>query len=493
MTRQIDFNGIYNKVMEYKSCFIAAFLCYCVVYGFELTHFTLSIDEEFGDNFFQTIMLGRWGHGLLKHYILPEPYVPFFTTIISIAFLSIAAGLSAMYLKLGRTHSLAFVIMLASLPQLAYQLEFANQSDTIGVALIFSAASLIAMDAGGKIGWVAFIAATVLSLSIYQSVFLYAASLLCVRMALDVVARGCVLRDLIKKVAFYCLATLVSLAINAALSHLMQSVYSLPTSVYLDAMIGWGGRDVKDVIMTLAAMLVQYFSFENLPGFNSFPFVMLWIFIATISSLLFKKNAVLVALISLVTLCSAFILNVALGSWVPPRAMTQLPVVFAGLFIVAAVSCKSRKSSLLVSLIFLAAGSASSNKLFYSDYMARKADEQLGREMVSAIYNKYPSFNISSNPVFFYGSHVPLNSSRLPNSDVFGASFFEWDGGNNRRIYAYLETASIARFAKPDEAQVNAARELGKSLPSWPDRGSVEMHDGVVIVKLSDTLSPFNR
>ncbi|HEI3734961.1 TPA: glucosyltransferase domain-containing protein, partial [Escherichia coli] len=158
MTRQIDFNGICNKVMEYKSCFIAAFLCYCVVYGFELTHFTLSIDEEFGDNFFQTIMLGRWGHGLLKHYILPEPYVPFFTTIISIAFLSIAAGLSAMYLKLGRTHSLAFVIMLASLPQLAYQLEFANQSDTIGVALIFSAASLIAMDAGGKIGWIAFIA-----------------------------------------------------------------------------------------------------------------------------------------------------------------------------------------------------------------------------------------------------------------------------------------------------------------------------------------------
>jgi hypothetical protein len=47
------------------------------------------------DNFYQTIALGRWGHSFLRYYILPEPYVPFFTTIVSLFFLSAAAAMAA--------------------------------------------------------------------------------------------------------------------------------------------------------------------------------------------------------------------------------------------------------------------------------------------------------------------------------------------------------------------------------------------------------------
>ena len=54
-----------KKIADYKGCFIAALISYCFVYGFELTHFTLSIDEEFRNNFLQTLMLGRWGHAFL--------------------------------------------------------------------------------------------------------------------------------------------------------------------------------------------------------------------------------------------------------------------------------------------------------------------------------------------------------------------------------------------------------------------------------------------
>ncbi|WP_146001302.1 hypothetical protein [Pantoea endophytica] len=71
---------------------------YVIMYGFELTHFTFSVDEDFYDNFYHTIELGRWGHAFLREFLLPEPYVAFFTMAISLIIVSIATSLAAIYL-----------------------------------------------------------------------------------------------------------------------------------------------------------------------------------------------------------------------------------------------------------------------------------------------------------------------------------------------------------------------------------------------------------
>ncbi|ENH3197276.1 glucosyltransferase domain-containing protein [Enterobacter roggenkampii] len=486
-----------EKIVELKSkyisCFFAALCSYIIVYGFELTHFTLSIDEEFKDNFLQTLMLGRWGHALLREYVLPEPYVPFFTMMLSIFFLSLAALLSAIFLKLERVQSIAFVVMLAALPQLAYQMEFSNQSDTVAISLMISSASLIAMRAGRFKGWFTFVILTVISLSIYQSIFLYAASLLCVRMTLDSVRGETTIASILKTVFFYSLATLLALMINSAISTGMASAFHAPSSNYLDGMIGWGHKETFDVITTLYLFVKQYITFTNYTGLNSFPFTVAWVAIIIASSFIFRLKLSTIIFCCIITFLSAFSLNLVLGAWLPPRAMAQVPVVFAGLFTVAMVVSRAKYAPLFISLVFLAAGSASSNSLFYSDYMARKSDEQMGREIVSTIYSKYPDFDISRNPVFFYGSHVPFNSWRIPTADVFGSSFFEWDGGNNRRIYAYLSNASIADFTHPNAQQVADSIGVATSLPSWPNRGSVSMQNGVVIVKIGPTLSALNK
>lgn len=488
-----DYGVIHNKITEYKYCFLAALCSYCVVYGFELTHFTLSIDEEFKDNFLQTLMLGRWGHALLREYILPEPYVPFFTTMLSIVFLSLAALFSAIFLKLERMQSIAFVVMLAALPQLAYQMEFSNQSDTVAISLVLSSASLIAMMTGGIKGWSAFVILTVMSLSIYQSIFLYAASLLCVRMTIESVKGEASIGKILKTISLYSLATLLALMINSAISNGLAQAFNAPSSSYLDGMIGWGHKETIDVITTLYLFVKQYTTFTNYTGLNSFPFAIVWVAIIIASSIIFRLKLPSIIFCCIITFFSAFSLNLVLGAWLPPRAMAQVPVVFAGLFSVAMIVSRAKYAPIILSLVFLAAGSASSNSLFYSDYMARKSDEQMGREIVSTIYRKYPDFDISRNPVFFYGSHVPFNSWRIPTADVFGSSFFEWDGGNNRRIYAYLSNASIADFAHPSANQVNESIRVAASMPSWPNRGAVSMQNGVVIVKIGPTLSALNK
>src|SRR5471030_2875877 len=80
--------------------FITALVISLCVYGFELTHFALSIDEEFNDNILHTISMGRWGHAFLKSTIFSEPFIPFYTTLISLFFISISSAVIAGAMKL---------------------------------------------------------------------------------------------------------------------------------------------------------------------------------------------------------------------------------------------------------------------------------------------------------------------------------------------------------------------------------------------------------
>ena len=68
--------------------FLSALIIYIFVFGFELTHFSLSIDEEFNNNILHTVAIGRWGHALLKASIYPEPFIPFFTEILTFILLA---------------------------------------------------------------------------------------------------------------------------------------------------------------------------------------------------------------------------------------------------------------------------------------------------------------------------------------------------------------------------------------------------------------------
>lgn len=473
--------------------FISSLISYLFVYGYEVTNFTLSIDEEQLDNFRQTLSLGRWGHALLHHYILPEPYIPFFTMTFAIIILAINASLAALYLDLSKYHSMAFVIMLAALPQLAYQLEFNNQADTIAISLLLSTLSLCILQTKTRLKCVFFIILTILSLSIYQSAFLCAASLMCIKTTIRTCKDDKDILSSIKKIIIFCFLTLIAIALNSLCSRLAIHYYDVPNSSYLSSMIGWGRKDINDVINTIIKSSRSLINLKAAYGLNAFAFCSLWI-IGTFISLKYKNKKKLTPIIfCLIVLLSAFTLNIILGANLPPRTMMQVPFVFSGLYIIFIISSGLNRRGLIIPLFFLINASMVSSKLFYSDHMARKADEQLSHSIITKIYSKYPSFNVDKDPVFFYGSYIPLNPWRIAKADTFGASFYEWDGGNNARIYNYLAISNIIRFTRPSLAEVERSIVNATNMPVWPHSDSILMVDGVVIVKLSNTLSPYNR
>jgi len=473
--------------------FISSLISYFFVYGYEVTSFTLSIDEEQLDNFRQTLSLGRWGHALLHHYLLPEPYIPFFTISLAIIILAINASLAASYLELSKYHSIAFVIMLAALPQLAYQLEFNNQADTIAISLLLSTLSLCILQTKNKFKYLFFVALTILSLSIYQSVFLCAASLLCIKTTIQACKDNKDIFSFIRKIIIFCCLTLVALALNTLFSRLAIHYYGVPNSSYLSSMVGWGRNDINDVINTIIKSSRSFINFKAAYGLNAFAFCSVWI-VGTFFALRKKNRKTTIPVIfCFVILLSTFTLNIMLGANLPPRAMMQVPFAFAGLYIIFIISCGLNRKAVIIPLFFLLNASMVSSKLFYSDHMARKADEQLSHSIITKIYSKYPSFDVDKDPVFFYGSYIPLNPWRIAKADTFGASFYEWDGGNNARIYNYLAISNIIRFTRPSLAEVERSIVNATNMPVWPHSDSILMVDGVVIVKLSNTLSPYNR
>ncbi|MCZ4060765.1 glucosyltransferase domain-containing protein [Pantoea sp. LMR881] len=262
---------------NFKIAFILAILSYFFVYGFEITHFTLSIDEEPLDNFFQTLSAGRWGHALLRHYVLPEPYVPFFTTAFSLLVLSISAAFCATYLSLNKLQSAAFVIMLAAMPQFAYQLEFSNQADTVSLAFLCSVLSLFMLESFNLARYAIFIILTILCLSVYQSIFLFAATLLCVKLTIDSLQEKINFKDVFKRIIIFGALVLISLVINSFLSKWIASFYNVQISSYLSSMIGWGKRDIYSIFKSVLFFIRDCLAFKYAYGMNSFPFALLWL------------------------------------------------------------------------------------------------------------------------------------------------------------------------------------------------------------------------
>ncbi|WP_313048568.1 glucosyltransferase domain-containing protein [Atlantibacter subterraneus] len=490
---KINLNNIYDKLFLQRFKFIIALLSYLLVYGFEVTHFTLSIDEEFFDNFRQTVSLGRWGHALLRLYLLPEPYVPFFSAILCLIILSFSAVISSSYLKLSKVASYSFIIMLVALPQLAYQIQFENQVDTIALAILFSSISPHVFSSRLKFKRTAFVLLSIFSLSIYQSIFFYGFSLFLASLILKSIRNEIRFREIFIQIFSYILLIVIAIVINAIIAKYISLITDIPQSSYLSAMIGWGKSSFLQTLSLSFLYIKEYVTFNTFYGLNSFSWTSFLLGVMSLKLLIQKhKKALLIISLSIFLFISSFSLIIVFGAWVAPRAMIQLPLIFAALFVIVCEVFNVKRLACFLSLVFLCVGASSSNRLFYSDYMARESDKQMARQIISQIYTQIPDFNINKTPVFFYGAYSPDNEWKIKKSDVFGASFFEWDGGNNIRIHGFFNINNIANFIMVDSAQKKALINAARNIPTWPNRESVQFIDGAVLVKIGNELSSVN-
>ncbi|MFO6493658.1 glucosyltransferase domain-containing protein [Hafnia alvei] len=474
-----------NKLFIY---FISALLCCLVVYGFELTHFTLSIDEEFSNNFRQTIGLGRWGHALIREFILPEPYAPFFTTLLSIIIISFSSAIFSYTLDVSKLNGILISALYISIPQFAYQIDFANQSDTVAISFLCSSiATLILKHSKYRflsIESVLVVILCVTSISIYQSISTLMPTMALISITYDIIQSRLQSKKAISSMVVCLVLCIISIVIYQLISSYIQHYTGNLSGSYLSNNIRWMKEPIVTTVINSALSVSSYFTGSGFYGLNIYAITLISSIISIFIFIRDKKNPLLLILLPVIVI-SPFIMNLAFGSNMPPRTLTSMSAAFAGVIGLLFLSIRWNSIKIAITVIILLCGSATSSQLFYSDYISYNSDKMLANRILTAITSTIPDFNESTDKVYFYGGYRVQNNWKK-NADVFGQSFFSWDRGNNMRIRAFFSTNSIAHFNGVSATAVNELRKEASKMPAWPSSGSIRKVDGVVLVKLGE-------
>jgi len=126
----------------------------------------------------------------------------------------------------------------------------------------------------------------------------------------------------------------------------------------------------------------------------------------------------------------------------------------------------------------------------FSSFQAQKRlvldhDRQLASQIYQRIVAEIPDFDRTKTyPIDFYGAHEFRTRYKEIGDSTWSASFFEWDGGNPDRIVKFMIILGYSNFAQIGDATRAALLPAEKIMPIWPARGSVQVVDGTVLVRL---------
>ncbi|MFP8445932.1 glucosyltransferase domain-containing protein [Citrobacter braakii] len=467
-----------------------------IVYGYSLFNFTMSIDNEFTDLFAQKISIGRWGGAFLKETILPSPYSPYFTHLIFCVFLCLSAILVSKLLKFNEFYSGVFSVLCVSFPSFFYQADFAMQSDAVSIGMflgVVSAALIISAlenKSDSLCFWSKLFFSVIfycLSISVYQSIVTTAIGVVLLFYSKSYFENNRCLNA--KKIGFLIFWSVLAIVCYSGLTKFFQFYFNVPASSYLLNQVGWlsSGWDVNIAIIynKIVSLLLGF----NYYGESLF-FVSSLSFFVFLAVLIYKKKGMVSVLISIASFFSPFFLVFILASDLPPRSFTFQSFVYAYFICVIASYFNSQKHMRNIAIAYCVisvwSGGFVYSKLMFSDYMSWQADKLLASQIVSEIRNSVPEYKDGITPVYFHGSLNRVNIWKPKNSDAFGGSFFQWDGGNNLRIREFMRVNMIANISSPTKSKALSLSSVIKTKPSWPEKASVFIADGIVVVKLGD-------
>jgi hypothetical protein len=200
-------------------------------------------------------------------------------------------------------------------------------------------------------------------------------------------------------------------------------------------------------------------------------------------STLVYTGLILIGMVSIMVLADA----IARGH-APLRSLVYFPVGIA--IIVACAFTVSGKVGRIVLItlcgLSVIGNSQVNNHLFASSASAEFRDRMLADTIFKEVRKLQPERSeYSVLKVEVIGRHMWPVTGIQSKTETFGASFFEWDGGNRHRVAAYLRLNGLASVAASEEDRVRIY-EQEKSMPIWPNKGWVNIYDNILVLKFGD-------
>lgn len=484
---------------------LAAAVVFLLVYGVELSNFSLSIDEEaasFATDTAQAwLSQGRWGMSLLT-WLLPNfEAIPLLSTALFGVGLIFAASRALDDFALSTPRAYVYAIVHTGFPLWLHIAEFNTFAAGFGFGI--AAAAL----GGGLVvrgrSWAdraLAVALLAFAISIYQTLAFYVVLYVVLTLHARFEAGSDVeskqrLRDLVAK-------TLISAALFIAafvVYWMTQRIALRVTGIqmaYVDVYLQLDRlrADPSGSLKIVAQALASYLSGKHpiYLGWGGAVLALSWLGLLPLWALSRERSGNglpqwlstwVVAIVGVALIAVPFVLS--LGS-LPARAHVAWALLAAWL----ATRCVPGSSPRLGAVYWaglayygIVAASIGSS-LFYTEHLVRTSDAALTQQLAPALAQAAGPNANGRIRFSLAGQFQAGTQGQMQRAEVFGASFYSHDGGNICRVALYMTLQGVGGLepvplgSRPDLAPA------AEAMPIWPAPGSVRSVDGVVIVKL---------
>ena len=506
MSKYLD--RLYLRIAKYyeENAYLINILLIATVaaYGFELFNLNLTIDEEihafFNGPTSDWIAQGRWGMYVLNRFLLPYTIVPVVPLLLALILhlISVLLLLDAWGVK-PKLDRVVLGILGITFPTMAYAYTFSTFNFGIGFGLLCVALTIYIYSSSTD--WTRFfaIAPAMFSLAIYQGFIPALISVFLVSIISSIMSSK---KSVLKDIAYSSFIIVCAMIAYYVTQKLMIFLFQLPASGYISQYldINYLLNDFQSVFSnTFRSAMDVYMGDAEIYSIN---IPMLGVLFLTflggiIWHLFLSKTAITTKIITIFLIACLILLPFSLGilsrGIIGMRVAVALPMVVMGLGMLG-MSINESFFKLTIAVItgfcflqFI----VSTNHLFASSYLSLQIDRLMASQLIDEIQEAKNTSKIN-NPKYLaiVGQVNRPPTELMPKADTFGASFFEWDGGNVGRVVLFLKTIG---YSELEFLPFNRAAEFvqtAESMPNWPGKGSVRVVKDTVIVKLSDYTYP---
>jgi hypothetical protein len=474
--------------------FVFSFSLAILTYGFALTNFTISIDNEIPIYPDYGLDLGRWGQNLIRYHLF-KGHLQYFSLMLSLFLFSVAAVRLTKLFKFQDLSAYCFCALFVTFPQISYQVVFSMMADVAAFGVLLSVCSvelfikaLEVKSSMKKISLFLLIALILMfTLSIYQAFVLVPPAIYIIFFFLNTFKDSFKLNVEIKKMLLFWGIILISLV----LYYVSVKVICPPIQDggYLTSFVSGesDNRFLNFCSIWFKNLIGGFYYGERtfIVGLLASVFLFVRFFI--------EKKLILIRFLTLFAiLLMPFLMSfIITGGYHPPRLYLTSNLVFA--FVIVFALNHSKISTFNITKIALVLITITNiyfvTNLFYTVNKIYKHDKKIAEKIDYTIQIKYPKFSTTEQSVYFYG-YFPYEyhqKFRLQDSEIFGGSIYNWDNGNNYRIINFFREADVAEYKMIDtKEKFDVIRDSMAKMPTWPNYESVRMFNNIVVVKLGN-------
>jgi len=517
----LDKLAAFIKANQYLLIFL--FIAGLISYGYDFFSFSMRMDSENHAVFYGPqlawIAQGRWGAYFLNQLLLPDTVMAFIPTLIAVTGCVLGAFFFVLALseKRGLADYVAAPIAIAC-PVIYFALYFTTLGYSVGVAFAVSGLGIYLWRQGTRQSTLIATACFTLGIGIYQAVLPLIAALFCLQTVAAIVdTKGTDTKEadtnntrkklstavLLRSILFFLFMLGIAAGISQAIGMFMLRITDVAyNSEYLSTFLNYQTTSTYFFNTLKKTIDIGWNYYTGSKDYYLFDLHILKIlFVLTLAVSLYRlviaECSVFVRLIGIVLLIAAIAAPLAMlmlnaGS-MPPRTLLGVSYVLAGLVFITA-STPSNTLRLITAVLALSCFynfSMINNRYAFSNQMTWLADRELSVQLLDRIHlaiNKLPPKTdpFAQFPLEIVGWQEYQETPIFVHREVIGASFYTWGAGDAERVSRLFRTMGVMDYRPATRQEKLSIVEAAQQMPSWPYTGSVDIINGIVVVKLRD-------